>query len=220
MATSSGPSIILLVVLISLQAFLGIKALPSSHASVLTVKPPGPPPPSPRPSPHAPNLFSSPPSPFPLPAGRIVTIHDEVDLAQAIAAATGSSTTTLRMPPLLYLTKALPNVTGLVQLINANDTAVVVCTASGFSALRILASSFGMRGITWTSCTSVMDVSSVNQVTIDGCSFLNGGSGLNQVRMLTNLQHVETQFALWFIHRITQDPVFGFRDVHHNSSNG
>lgn len=183
MATSSGFNMMMLAYLISLAACAGGTHQLAAHVSDLAVKPPAPVPPSPRPSPPTLNLFSPPPTPFPPPSGTVVDIHNEGDLAQAIAAATGSRTTTLRMPALLYLTKALPDVTGNLMLINANGTAVVTCSASGFVALRVMASTFDMTGITWTSCTSVMDISSASQVTIDGSSFLNGGSGMTQVRV-------------------------------------
>lgn len=172
----------ILIIIISLAACTG-SMLPVSPASLLAVKPPSPTSPSPRAGPLAPTMLSPSPSPFPQTAGMVVTIHNETDLAQAITAATGSSTTTFLMPASLYLSKALPDVSGNLQLINAHGTALIACSASGFLAIRVLAASFGMSGITWTGCTNILDISSASQVTIDGCSFVNGGSGLAQVRL-------------------------------------
>lgn len=171
-----------LVLLVSLLSLGGGTSAPLSHASGLSLKPPAPSPPSP--SLSTSKQLSPPPSPFPPPSGTVVTIHNETDLAQAITAATGPSTTTLLIPALLLLSKALPDVTGPLQFINANGTAVVACSVPGFLALKVLAASFRMKGISWTGCTNVLDVSNASHVTIEGCSFLNGGFGLTQVRIM------------------------------------
>lgn len=115
--------------------------------------------------------YSAPPSP---PAN--IVIHNERDLAQQITAATGPSTTTLILPPILVLSQALPPVLGPLQLVSASG-ANVTCLTTNFTALSVNTSSFGMTGLSWVGCGTVLVFNSLptgtdSNIIISGCSFV------------------------------------------------
>lgn len=102
-----------------------------------------------------------------------IAIVNEADLTQAIKAATGPSLTTLSLPASLVLTKSLPDAVGPLKLINAGNIAVISCAsgATAFTALSVYTHDFGMAGITWQGCSSVLKVSGTINVTIASCLF-------------------------------------------------
>lgn len=104
-----------------------------------------------------------------------IMISSETDLAHQIRLATGPSTTILLLPATLALTQALPPVAGPLKLVS-NGGAVLTCASSNFTALTVNASSFGMTGLSWSGCGTVLVVeSSANgtdsSIVVSDCTF-------------------------------------------------
>lgn len=118
----------------------------------------------------------SPPA-APLPPGSVI-VHNEHDLAQQITAATGPSTTTLLLPSNLLLSQPLPPILGPVQLISRSGAAAnVTCQTSTFTALTVNTSSFGMTGLKWVGCGTVLILNALpigidSNIRIASCSFV------------------------------------------------
>lgn len=135
-------------------------------------------------SPHPIN-YESPSSPSPAapaPPSHIL-IRNETDLAQKItslcssAAGVSNITTIMVLPATLLLTKALPPVVGPLQFVTAAATgAVISCLTSNFTALTVQTPTFGMMGLTWTGCGTVVKLAAFQNgtdstVTISNCIF-------------------------------------------------
>lgn len=103
-----------------------------------------------------------------------IMIQNETDLAHHIQAATGPTTVTLLLPAALLLTKALPQVLGPLQLVATGG--LVTCATPDFTALTVNTSSFGITGLTWVDCGTVLSLASLptgtdSNVSISSCSF-------------------------------------------------
>lgn len=114
------------------------------------------------------------PSPYPPPQAGIL-IQNETDFAQHITAAKGPNTTILLLPAAITLTRALPPVTEPLQLLS-NSRTIVTCASSNFTALTVNTSSFGMEGLTWVGCGTVLVLEALPSgtdsiVLISKCSF-------------------------------------------------
>lgn len=117
--------------------------------------------------------FPTAPSP---PAAASILIYDETDLAQQILAASGPEITTLMLPTVLFLTKALPLVVGPLELVAAGASSAVTCSSSSFTAMTVNASIFYATGLTFLGCGTVLKLQlsengTDRSVTISNCNF-------------------------------------------------
>lgn len=134
--------------------------------------------------------FSSPSPPASQPNAGAIRVYNEAELSQAISAAKGPGLTTIVLPASIILTRALPNATGPLQLLNDGSSALISCyaNASAFTALTIVSDSFSMTGLTWAGCGGVLYLNGASQITVNSCSFQENGSPANiMVRNLLSL---------------------------------
>lgn len=119
------------------------------------------------------------------------SVIDEDDFASRIMQATGLSwgpnSTTLVLPANLTLSKALPSVAGPLQLVAGVGGALISCLTQDFMALTVETSRFGMAGLTWTNCGTVLVLPQVtypsSNISIDSCRFLNNGYDLTTAEL-------------------------------------
>lgn len=112
--------------------------------------------------------------------GVVVHAHNESELAQAISAAVGPSTTVVFLPVFMTITRALPSIIGPLQLSSASGSAFIRCSVTGtaFTALTIHSGSLTMSGLTWAGCRGVLNVTGTSEITITRCEFLKNNNSL------------------------------------------
>lgn len=103
-------------------------------------------------------------------------VIDEDDLAAKIVQANSQNATTLVLPATITLTKPQPAVLAQLLLTSGADGAVISCQTRNFTALTVSTSIFGMVGLTWVGCGTVLELSQLpidgSDINIDSCRFL------------------------------------------------